>query len=135
MATQITKHFSLDELSCSSVADEHGINNEGYVYSYGCGYRENLFYTCCMLEIIRIHLGAPIKISSGIRCPELNELVGGSPNSNHLRGLAVDVNQGSRSLNKKFYLVAHNLKNILPINELINENDYSWIHVSFKNLK
>ena len=33
----------------------------------------------------------PIIINSGYRSPELNKKVGGSPNSNHLTGCAVDI--------------------------------------------
>jgi hypothetical protein len=35
------------------------------------------------LEPIRILLGVPVKISSGYRCPELNSMIGGAPNSQH----------------------------------------------------
>ena len=33
----------------------------------------------------------PVIISSGYRSPEVNKLAGGSPNSNHLTGCAVDI--------------------------------------------
>ena len=36
-------------------------------------------------------LEEPIIINSGYRSPELNKKVGGSPNSNHLTGCAVDI--------------------------------------------
>jgi len=33
----------------------------------------------------------PFRINSGARCPKHNAKVGGSPNSSHLKGLAVDI--------------------------------------------
>lgn len=39
----------------------------------------------------RLYPGSPVKIESGYRCPVHNEKVGGSPDSMHLRGLAVDL--------------------------------------------
>jgi len=35
-------------------------------------------------------LGYPLEISSGYRCPRLNGLVGGAPDSQHVQGSAVD---------------------------------------------
>lgn len=36
------------------------------------------------LEILRLHVGGPIRIISGIRCPDHNAAVGGKPRSQHL---------------------------------------------------
>ena len=35
--------------------------------------------------------GIPFKINSAYRTPEHNDKIGGSPNSSHLKGLAVDI--------------------------------------------
>jgi uncharacterized protein YcbK (DUF882 family) len=43
------------------------------------------------LQKVRNLLGEPLYISSGYRPPDLNEEVGGVPNSYHLRALAADV--------------------------------------------
>jgi len=43
------------------------------------------------LDQLREMLGKPIVINSGYRTPETNRLVGGSPTSSHLYGLAVDI--------------------------------------------
>ena len=43
-----------------------------------------------VLQMFRTWYNRPINISSGFRTPEFNRSVGGSSNSAHLRGVAVD---------------------------------------------
>ncbi|MDR7528676.1 MAG: D-Ala-D-Ala carboxypeptidase family metallohydrolase [Armatimonadota bacterium] len=43
------------------------------------------------LEAWRASLGRPLIVTSGPRCPEFNRLVGGVPDSAHLRGEAADL--------------------------------------------
>lgn len=42
-------------------------------------------------QIVRNAIGAPLYITSGVRSPKRNAQVGGSENSSHLKGLAVDI--------------------------------------------
>lgn len=51
----------------------------------------NLCRTADVAEKIRSHLNKPLVINSGLRCPELNEAVGGVSTSDHLFGLAMDI--------------------------------------------
>lgn len=44
-----------------------------------------------VLEPLRERLGWPIVVNSGYRCGALNELVGGSATSQHVRGQAADI--------------------------------------------
>jgi len=44
-----------------------------------------------VLDPLREAYGRPIRVTSGYRCPKLNRLVGGSPNSQHMRGEAADI--------------------------------------------
>ena len=44
-----------------------------------------------LLESVRTHFGAPIKINSGYRSPEHNAKVGGAKNSYHVKGMAADI--------------------------------------------
>jgi len=48
-----------------------------------------------LCQVIRDQIGLPIYISSGVRSPETNQRVGGSPTSSHLKGLAVDISTNS----------------------------------------
>jgi hypothetical protein len=42
------------------------------------------------LQALRDHYGVPMTINSGYRSPEHNAAVGGAPNSQHVKGTAVD---------------------------------------------
>lgn len=52
---------------------------------------DNLNRLADYLDGIREKYGKPIFISSGYRCPLLNQAVGGVANSQHLKGLAADL--------------------------------------------
>lgn len=82
---QLTRHFTLAELTRSATAARLGIDNtpdEATVL--------NLQRLCVELEKVRLLCGAPLLIHSGYRSPSLNTAVGGSPNSYHLLGCAAD---------------------------------------------
>jgi hypothetical protein len=82
-----------------------------------------------VLDPLREAYGKPIYVNSGYRSPRLNLIVGGKSNSQHLRGEAADITTGSRDGNIWLY---NYIKNHLPYDQLIDEQDYSWIHVSYK---
>lgn len=44
-----------------------------------------------VLDKIREHFGAPVKVISGIRCPDHNRVVDGAAKSQHLYGTAADI--------------------------------------------
>ena len=43
------------------------------------------------LDELREKYGKPIILNSAFRCPKHNQAIGGSPNSQHVLGLAVDI--------------------------------------------
>lgn len=57
----------------------------------GCGKNNmNLSLLMC-LDKARGLAGVPFIITSGCRCSVHNEMIGGSPNSSHVGGMAVDI--------------------------------------------
>ncbi|MGC2518509.1 MAG: D-Ala-D-Ala carboxypeptidase family metallohydrolase [Burkholderiales bacterium] len=82
---QLSPHLSLALLTCSETAEQRGIDN-----APPPDVVENLRRLAAGLEEVQALLGAPLEISSGYRCPALNEAVGGSKGSQHVLGLAAD---------------------------------------------
>ena len=81
------EHFTLEEMSYSRrVAVENGIDNRPA--EEAC---EALKYlVAALLEPLRRLYGGPIVVTSGYRCKEVNRLVGGVPDSQHMKGEAAD---------------------------------------------
>ena len=81
-----------------------------------------------ILQPVRDYMGIPIRINSGFRSAQVNAAVGGSKTSQHCKGEAADLNAGNRTLNKKMYEF---IRDNLEYDQLINEYDYTWVHVSY----
>lgn len=119
--TQLTKHFSLKELTHSDTAVKHNLENT----PNGVQYR-NLLNLAAFLEFVREYVGCPLKISSGFRSTEVNKLVGGRAKSDHLDGRAADTNALGMDTKKYFQLLADSN---LPYDKIILEYD-RWVHIS-----
>lgn len=71
---KLSEHFSLQEFECPCC--KRVIVNKKLVEK---------------LEQLRERINAPLKITSGYRCPEHNRVIGGHPFSLHTQGRAVDI--------------------------------------------
>ena len=129
METNITMHFTLEEMYASDTAKRLGINNIPSLQQM-----INLVYLCAyVLEPLRVAMGKPIKISSGFRSQALNKAVGGVYNSQHLKGQAADLCiDGDIKKGRKWF---EYIKNHLPFDQLIWEKNPKtgscWVHVSY----
>lgn len=123
----LSKHFTLDEMIKSPTAQRLGIENAPNAEQLE-NLRDLVEY---ILEPLRIHYGRPIIVTSGFRCTKLNKAVGGSSTSQHVKGQAVDIRSVSdrRDDNKELFEMIREMK--LPFDQLINEYDYDWVHVSY----
>lgn len=120
------KYFTINELAKSDTANAKGINNTP------CKCAESNLNALIdnVLDVLREAYGKPIKVNSGYRCEALNKAVRGAKNSQHLVGEAVDITGGSKAENKRIFELAKTMN--LPFDQLIDERDYSWIHISYK---
>ena len=81
------KYFKMNEVSHRDTAGALGIDN---TIPKECEERiRHLVH--CVLDPIREHWGLPIRVTSGYRCPELNDEVGGVEDSYHMDGCAADI--------------------------------------------
>lgn len=122
------KYFTMGEMMRSDTADRRGIDNR---CSKGDAERlkkliENV------LDPLREAYGKPIKVNSGYRCPELNKAVGGSKMSDHMKGCAADIvgTPNTKAENKRLFELVKSLD--LPFDQLIDEKNSSWVHVSYR---
>lgn len=119
------KYFTIKELCKSSTAIQKGINNTPN--SEIVNNLEQLVKY--VLDPLREKYGKAIIVNSGYRCEALNKAVGGSKTSQHRYGLAADITAKSKTENKKLFNLAQELD--LPFDQLIDEKNYSWIHISY----
>ncbi|RDB37392.1 MAG: peptidase M15 [Spirobacillus cienkowskii] len=95
----------------------------------------NLKLICAnFLEVLRKEINCPIKISSGYRCHDLNKAVGGTENSKHIYGQAVDIYVDKYSAIDLYNYIKENKKNF-DYDQLIYEKSglKKWVHVSYIN--
>lgn len=80
-------------------------------------------------QAVRDFLNVPMTITSGVRCPKLNERVGGSKTSQHLLCEAIDFVPSRMTLQQAFDKIR---KSDLQFGQLIIEQSggKEWIHVS-----
>lgn len=119
------KYFTFDELSRSETAVRLNIDNTPSPAA-----RSNLAaLTDNILDPLRQAWGKPITVNSGYRCPALNRAVGGSTTSQHMSGQAADITTGNKVDNARLFQLVQDLG--LPFDQLIDEQGFAWIHVSY----
>lgn len=122
------KYFTIKELSHSDTAVARGIDN--YPTAEAIHNLTKLVEN--VLDPLREKHGKPIRVSSGYRSAILNRSVNGATSSQHRLGEAADITVGSKEENRKLFEI---IRQELPFDQLIDEKDFSWVHVSFREGK
>lgn len=124
----ISEYFTLAELVKSDTAIRHGIVNEPNSQQLN-----NLkMVSRKILDPVREKFGA-FSPFSGFRSKELNTLIGGASNSQHMKGEAVDFEIPGVDNLKVFNWIKDNLDYDQLILEYYEEGftNSGWIHVSY----
>lgn len=124
MSRFVTPHFKWTEFTDSDAAVEHDIENIPDSYA-----KANIVRTARILECVREDFGKPLRISSGYRCKELNDIVpGASDESYHLEGRAVDILIGGLN-DKEVAELVDSLNEYKPVE--IYQKGNSYVHVAY----
>jgi hypothetical protein len=131
----LSKNFTLNELTKSETATRLDIDNTPNDEQI-----ESLRLLCeNILQPVRDHFGKPVKISSGFRCPAVNQATGGSATSDHCKGQAVDFEIDGLPNPDVAQWIMDNLDYTQLILEFYTQGqpNSGWIHCSFdpSNLK
>ena len=123
------KYFTISELTASATAQREGIDNTPTT----CAYHLLHVLVEHLLNPIREAWGRPILVSSGYRCKELNDLVGGATYSHHLIGCAADLISGSVEDHRKLFDLIKQMQHEgrIRFTQLIWEGSGRWLHISY----
>ena len=125
---KLSKNFTLKELTKSSTAVRHGINNKPD--------KEQMInlvvLTNCVLQPIRNAHGR-VDVNSGLRVLELNRAIGSGDSSQHVQGMAADIECPSISNMELAEWIRDNLEFDQLILEFYTPQDPTsgWVHVSY----
>ena len=125
----LTKNFSLLELTKSQTAERKGIDN-----TPSTEHQENLKSLCtAILQPVRDHFGKVVTISSGYRSPELCQAIGSVSTSQHAKGQAADFEIFGVSNKALADYIDAELHYDQLILEYWKESDPNsgWVHCSF----
>lgn len=123
------KYFSIKELCKSNTAIKNKIDNHP---TPEIEKNLTILIEHC-LDPIREKFGKPITVTSGYRCEKLNKLVGGKPNSQHLKGQAADLVGDTNTKTKEIFEIAKQLGNFDQLLFEKNSKGSIWVHISYKD--
>ena len=125
----LTKNFSLKELTSSQTAERKGIDN-----TPSPTHQANLKSLCTsILQPIRDHFSRVVSVSSGYRSPELCLAIGSKTTSQHAKGQAADFEIYGLSNKELADWINENLDYDQLILEYWKESDPNsgWVHCSY----
>ena len=125
----LSKNFALKEFTESVTAIRNSVDNSPTSEHI----RNIQLLVKFVLQPLREALNKPIKVTSGYRSESLNKLIGGSKRSQHCKGQASDIQFRVDGVMDNKAIWDKVIELGLPFDQMINEFDYSWIHISYNH--
>jgi hypothetical protein len=120
--TQLTEHFSLEELTVTSHREFDNTPNDDEI--------ANLTRLAEFLESVKTVLGGkPVMINSAFRSKQVNDSVGSKDTSQHRVGCAADLRIPGMTPNEVIQTI---MASDVHYDQIIREFD-SWTHISIPN--
>lgn len=125
----LSEDFRLGELIACEAAERLNIDNTPTSWEVVFHLRQ-----LCreVLQPLRDHVGQPVTVLSGYRCPKLNEALHGLVASQHLLGCAADLYVPDVDTARQWYfwMVNHLDFDLLFVEH--NRHGDRWLHVSYQ---
>jgi putative chitinase len=120
--TQLTEHFTLEELTITDHREFDNTPNETE--------RANLVRLAGLLELVKVAIGGkPVMVNSAFRSKAVNDAVGSKDTSQHRIGCAADIRVPGMAPDAVVKAV---IAAKLPFDQIIREFD-RWTHISVPN--
>ena len=119
--TQLSEHFSLDELTFTDHREFDNTPNKQEL--------ANLVRLAAFLELVRSVLGKPLHINSAFRSEQVNTAVGSKNTSQHRLGCAADLRVSGMTPDEVLQAI---IRAELQFDQIIREFD-RWTHISIPN--
>jgi hypothetical protein len=126
MSTAMSKNFTLEEMVSSETARSRKISNTPSPEVLA----SLQLLVDNVLQPVRDLYGKTVHVNSGYRSVALNKAVGGAENSQHIQGRAADISVGGKAENKALFDLI--CRSGIRFDQLIDEYDYRWVHVSYR---
>lgn len=127
------KYFTFKEFYRSETAEKLGIDNQPDLQSKPLIEWNLQYLVNTVLDPLREFIKCPIYVTSGYRCKELNDKVGGVSNSQHMKGEAADITIAGAT-EKDLLRMAVFIACKRNYDQLIVYRKQKFIHVSTKTI-
>ena len=126
----INVNFTLTDYTNSNTAKAQGID-EQFTPTADIIANLLLLHSNIIVPLLN-YLSGNLICTSGYRCERLNTVVGGTVNSDHIKGMASDLNYFDEKGTKRDDILLQTIKDLrLKYRQLGDEHHAEWLHIAY----